>query len=141
MIAELVLAASRLWKLPELWTRIRPRAHKLLGRGQQTPRPQLPQRISLSPSLIRTSLPHARRIARFRIVFFMWSTSREQKWSTLDERQGPWVFRGTRVPVKALFENLESGARVDEFLAWFPGVTREQVDAVFRHAELSLIEA
>jgi uncharacterized protein (DUF433 family) len=54
---------------------------------------------------------------------------------------GAWVFRGTRVPVKALFENLESGARVDEFLAWFPGVTREQVDAVFRHAELSLVEA
>jgi uncharacterized protein (DUF433 family) len=54
---------------------------------------------------------------------------------------GAWVFRGTRVPVKALFENLESGARVDEFLAWFPGVTREQVDAVLQHAELSLVEA
>ena len=54
---------------------------------------------------------------------------------------GAWVFKGTRVPVKALFENLESGARVDEFLAWFPGVTREQVDAVLQHAELSLVEA
>jgi uncharacterized protein (DUF433 family) len=51
------------------------------------------------------------------------------------------VFRATRVSVKALFENLESGARVDEFLAWFPGVTREQVDAVLRHAELNLVEA
>jgi uncharacterized protein (DUF433 family) len=54
---------------------------------------------------------------------------------------GAWVFRGTRVPVKALFENLESGARVDDFLAWFPGVTREHVDAVLQHAELSLVEA
>ena len=54
---------------------------------------------------------------------------------------GAWVFRGTRVPVKALFENLESGACVDDFLAWFPGVTREQVDAVLQHAELSLVEA
>lgn len=54
---------------------------------------------------------------------------------------GAWVFKGTRVPVKALFENLESGARVDDFLAWFPGVTREQVDAVLQHAELSLVEA
>ncbi len=54
---------------------------------------------------------------------------------------GAWVFRGTRVPVKALFENLESGARVDEFLAWFPGVTPEQVDAALRHAELNLVEA
>lgn len=40
---------------------------------------------------------------------------------------GAWVFRGTRVPVKALFENLESGATIDQFLVWFPGVTREQV--------------
>ena len=54
---------------------------------------------------------------------------------------GAWVFRGTRVPVKALFENLESGAPVDDFLAWFPDVTREQVDAVLQHAELSLVEA
>jgi uncharacterized protein (DUF433 family) len=51
---------------------------------------------------------------------------------------GAWVFRGTRVPVKALFENLESGARIDEFLAWFPGVTRGQVEAVLEHAQRSL---
>jgi len=53
---------------------------------------------------------------------------------------GVWVFRGTRVPVKALFENVEDGARVDDFLAWFPGVTRQQVEAVLQHAELSLTE-
>ena len=46
---------------------------------------------------------------------------------------GAWLFRGTRVPVRALFENLEGGARVDDFLEWFPGVTREQVDAVLEH--------
>jgi hypothetical protein len=45
------------------------------------------------------------------------------------------------VPVKALFENLESDARVDDLLVWFLGVTREQVDAVLQHAELSLVEA
>lgn len=55
---------------------------------------------------------------------------------------GAWVFRGTRVPVKALFENLEGGARVDDFLTWFPGVSREQVDAVLEHTQRSLqIEA
>lgn len=54
---------------------------------------------------------------------------------------GAWVFKGTRVPVKALFENLEAGARLDEFLEWFPGVTREQAEAVLQHAELSLAEA
>jgi len=54
---------------------------------------------------------------------------------------GAWVFRDTRVPVKALFENLEDGARVDDFLEWFPGVTREQVEAVLRHTEQSLAAA
>ena len=54
---------------------------------------------------------------------------------------GAWVFKGTRVPVKALFENLEAGARVHEFLEWFPGVTRQQVEAVLEFAERSLAEA
>jgi uncharacterized protein (DUF433 family) len=43
---------------------------------------------------------------------------------------GAWVFRGTRVPVAALFENLRDGASVDDFLEWFPGVRREQVEEV-----------
>jgi uncharacterized protein (DUF433 family) len=54
---------------------------------------------------------------------------------------GAWVFRGTRVEVKALFENLESGASVDEFVEWFPGVTREQVLAVLDHTVKSLAVA
>jgi uncharacterized protein (DUF433 family) len=59
-----------------------------------------------------------------------------------DKVSGAWVFRGTRIPVIALFENLEGGARVDDFLAWFPGVSRQQVDAVLEHAQRSLqIEA
>lgn len=44
----------------------------------------------------------------------------------------------SRVPVKALFENLEDGATVDDFLQWFPGVNREQVDAVLEFAAHSL---
>ena len=51
---------------------------------------------------------------------------------------GAWVFRGTRVPVHALFENLEDGATVAQFLEWFPGVTHEQVEAVLEHAARSL---
>lgn len=54
---------------------------------------------------------------------------------------GAWVFRGTRVPVSALFENLEDGARVDDFVEWFPGVTKEQVEAVLEHASKSLAVA
>ncbi len=43
---------------------------------------------------------------------------------------GAWVFRGTRVPVAALFENLRDGASIQEFLTWFPGIERSQVEAV-----------
>ena len=54
---------------------------------------------------------------------------------------GAWLFKGTRVPVTALFENLEDGATVDNFLEWFPGVTREQVEAVLEHTGQSLVAA
>jgi uncharacterized protein (DUF433 family) len=54
---------------------------------------------------------------------------------------GVWVFKGTRVPVKALFENLEDGASVDDFLEWFPGVTRDQVQSVLEHTARSLAAA
>jgi len=55
-----------------------------------------------------------------------------------DRLSGAWTFKGTRVPVKALFENLEDGATVEQFLEWFPGVTRRQVEAVLEHAAQSL---
>ena len=51
---------------------------------------------------------------------------------------GSWVFRETRIPVVALFENLEGGASIDDFLIWFPGVTREQVEAVLEYTIQSL---
>lgn len=38
---------------------------------------------------------------------------------------GTPVFRGTRVPVKALFDSLEAGETLEEFLQGFPTVTRE----------------
>ncbi|MBL8526507.1 MAG: DUF433 domain-containing protein [Burkholderiales bacterium] len=52
---------------------------------------------------------------------------------------GAWVFRSTRVPVAALFENLEDGALVSEFIEWFPGVTMEQARAVLEHAARSAL--
>jgi uncharacterized protein (DUF433 family) len=57
-----------------------------------------------------------------------------------DRVSGAWVFRDTRVPVAALFENLTDGASTDDFLEWFPGVTRKQVKAVLQHAEASLLQ-
>lgn len=53
---------------------------------------------------------------------------------------GALVFRGTRVPVAALFENLRDGATVDQFLEWFPGVQREDVEAVLNH-EVEMLTA
>jgi uncharacterized protein (DUF433 family) len=53
---------------------------------------------------------------------------------------GSWLFRGTRVPVSALFSNLEGGATINEFLEWFPGVSREQVNLVLQHASNSLTD-
>ena len=54
---------------------------------------------------------------------------------------GAWVFRGTRVPVAALFENLEDGASVHHFVEWFPGVAPEQVRAVLEHLARSALTA
>ena len=39
----------------------------------------------------------------------------------------------------ALFQNLEDGASVDEFLEWFPGVKRAQVESVIEHASKTLV--
>lgn len=55
-----------------------------------------------------------------------------------DRLSGAVVFKGTRVPVAALFQNLEGGANLDQFLEWFQGVSREQAEAVLKHAEDSL---
>ena len=57
-----------------------------------------------------------------------------------DRVSGAWVFKDTRVPVRALFENMEEDASVNDFLEWFPGGTREQV-TVLAHAEQSLTPA
>ena len=51
---------------------------------------------------------------------------------------GNWVFTGTRLPVYALFENLESGATVEEFMDWFHPVDEWKVRVVFQHVADSL---
>jgi uncharacterized protein (DUF433 family) len=54
---------------------------------------------------------------------------------------GVWVFRGTRVPVSALFENLKDGASTEQFLEWFPGVERGQVETVLDHEVKALADS
>jgi uncharacterized protein (DUF433 family) len=51
---------------------------------------------------------------------------------------GEYCFAGTRVSVAALFDHLDRGSTVDEFLEWFPSVSAEQVHAVLDFAKKSL---
>ena len=51
---------------------------------------------------------------------------------------GAWVFRGTRIPVAAVFENLEDGLTVNEIVEMFDGLKQEQVKAVLDFAAQSL---
>ena len=55
-----------------------------------------------------------------------------------DRYSGAWLFRGTRIPVTALFENLEDGASIDQFVEWFPGVTIKQTRSVLDYVARSV---
>jgi uncharacterized protein (DUF433 family) len=50
---------------------------------------------------------------------------------------GAWVFRDTRMPVSAVFENIEAGATLEEIIDQFD-ITREQINAVLEFAARSL---
>ncbi len=45
---------------------------------------------------------------------------------------GAVVFKGTRVPVRAVFENLAAGMSMDDILRNFPSIEREQMEEVLR---------
>jgi uncharacterized protein (DUF433 family) len=55
-----------------------------------------------------------------------------------DKVGGAWVIRGTRMPVAAVFENLEDGMTIDEIVRLYDGLTREQVQSVLEFAARSL---
>ena len=57
-----------------------------------------------------------------------------------DKVSGAWVFRGTRVPVAALFENLRDSATLEQFLDWFPGVERWQAESILDYESQMLRE-
>jgi len=58
----------------------------------------------------------------------------------LERLGGEPVFRGTRVPVKSFFDHLSAGDSLETFLDDFPGVTREQTQAVVELAGVHLLE-
>ena len=60
-------------------------------------------------------------------------------WSDPERLGGRVCFRGTRVPVDALFDNLEAGLSLNEFLVEFEGVTRAQAVAVLEFARGSVL--
>jgi uncharacterized protein (DUF433 family) len=53
---------------------------------------------------------------------------------------GTPVFRGTRVPIKTLFDYLEDSYSLDEFLDCFPSVTREMACRILECSEAALLE-
>ena len=54
---------------------------------------------------------------------------------------GTPVFRGTRVPIRNLFDCLEDGDSVERFLDQFPTVTRDQVNGVLELSKERLLES
>ena len=52
---------------------------------------------------------------------------------------GTPMFRGTRVPIQTLFDYLEGGETLDEFLEQFPGVSREQAIAALEEAKALIL--
>ncbi len=51
---------------------------------------------------------------------------------------GAWVFKGTRLPVYVLFENLAAGATIYDFIEWFDGAEESEVKAVLEHVAREL---
>jgi uncharacterized protein (DUF433 family) len=54
---------------------------------------------------------------------------------------GAWVLKGTRMPVSAIFENLEAGASLGNIMEWYDGLNRDQVKAVIEFADRSVGKA
>jgi uncharacterized protein (DUF433 family) len=72
----------------------------------------------------------------YRMAILDWSQCAAVE-SVPDRRSGAWVFKNTRMPVAAIFENLEAGSDIEEIVEQFH-VTREQVIAVLEFAARSL---
>jgi uncharacterized protein (DUF433 family) len=65
------------------------------------------------------------------------SSLRRRHLALVRDYVGAWAFKGTRMPVIAVFENLEAGATIDEAMTWFD-IGREPITAVLEFAARSL---
>ncbi len=61
-------------------------------------------------------------------------------WTDPERMSGTPCFYGTRVPIKHLFDYIEGGSTIDDFLDGFEGITREQVQGVLELARTELLE-
>jgi len=57
-----------------------------------------------------------------------------------NKMSGTPVFRGTRVPIQNLFDCIEEGETIDQFLEQFPTVTRDQVNGILQLSKERLLE-
>ena len=94
----------------------------------------------LPPLILVPGLRPSQLVIPSATIFSMidWSTCPVVERDT-DRVSGAWLFFGTRVPVVALFENLEDGVSVGQFVDLFPGVTLQQARAVLEHAARSAL--
>ena len=72
-----------------------------------------------------------------RVAALDWSQCPDVE-SVPEKMSGAWVFKNTRMPVAAVFENLEDGITIDELVRLYDGLTREQVQSVLDFAARSL---
>lgn len=72
-------------------------------------------------------------------TFDLSHTALDEARETSERVSGAWVFRGTRVLVSALFENLGDDVPVHQFIEWCPDVTLAQARTVLEHAGGSAI--
>jgi uncharacterized protein (DUF433 family) len=61
-------------------------------------------------------------------------------WVSRERMSGAPCFRGTRIPVQSLIDFLETGETIDQFLALYPAVSREQVLTVLDVANHQIVE-
>jgi uncharacterized protein (DUF433 family) len=83
------------------------------------------------PELIR------RRATKYEVSPIDWSQCAAVE-SVAGKVSGAWVLKETRMPVSAIFENLEAGANIDDILEWFHGLDKAQVQEVIEFAARSL---
>ncbi len=100
---------------------------------------------NLAAFLSRDTLMMLRGFERYRAAMLPTTTRKDLNvpgliWTDPERMSGAPCFYGSRVPIKNLFDYIEGGHTIDDFLDGFEGVTREQVVGVLELARRGLLE-